>query len=65
MNPVKLIKISFTVSDEVAKKVGKISDIAQGWLMVRFIKQGPSSLHTGKYHFELPNKADKDAGEQL
>ena len=35
------------------------------WLMLRFIKQGPSSLHTGKYHFELPNKADKDAGEQL
>ncbi len=26
--------------------------IVEVWLMVKFAKQGPSSLHTGRYHFE-------------
>lgn len=26
--------------------------IVEIWLMVKFVKQGPSSLHTGRYHFE-------------
>lgn len=26
--------------------------IIEVWLMVKFAKQGPSSLHTGRYHFE-------------
>lgn len=68
--PTFLATSSLTVSDILISLTGFIIfytglAIVEGWLMVRFIKQGPSSLHTGKYHFELPNKADKDAGEQL
>ena len=68
--PTFLATSSLTVNDILISLTGFIIfytglAIVEGWLMVRFIKQGPSSLHTGKYHFELPNKADKDAGEQL
>jgi cytochrome d ubiquinol oxidase subunit I len=28
--------------------------------MLRFVKQGPSSLHTNKYHFEKINQPSKD-----
>lgn len=31
--------------------------IAEMYLMIRFSKQGPSSLHTGKYHFETTEQA--------
>jgi len=39
--------------------------VIEGWLMLKFVRLGPSSLHTGKYHFEL-EKADKqlDQGAQ-
>jgi cytochrome d ubiquinol oxidase subunit I len=26
--------------------------IVEMYLMIKFVKQGPSSLHTGNYHFE-------------
>ncbi|MDF1761876.1 MAG: cytochrome ubiquinol oxidase subunit I [Oleibacter sp.] len=29
--------------------------IAEMYLMIRFTRMGPSSLHTGRYHFEEPN----------
>ena len=32
--------------------------IAEIHLMVRFVKLGPSSLHTGRYHFEQPATAE-------
>ncbi|MFH1983133.1 MAG: cytochrome ubiquinol oxidase subunit I [Pseudomonadota bacterium] len=31
--------------------------IVEAFLMIRFIKMGPSSLHTGRYHFEQPTAA--------
>ncbi|MGY8899895.1 MAG: cytochrome ubiquinol oxidase subunit I [Paraglaciecola sp.] len=34
--------------------------IVEGWLMLRFVKQGPSSLHTNKYHFEQINQQPND-----
>ncbi|KGT48820.1 MULTISPECIES: cytochrome ubiquinol oxidase subunit I [Acinetobacter] len=38
--------------------------IIEMYLMIKFARLGPSSLHTGKYHFEKPNSqatADEDA----
>jgi len=34
--------------------------IVEGWLMLRFVKLGPSSLHTGKYHFEHDQHINHD-----
>ena len=67
--PTFLATSSLTVNDILISLTGFIVfytglAIVEGWLMIRFVKQGPSSLHTGKYHFELPNKADKTEGEQ-
>jgi cytochrome d ubiquinol oxidase subunit I len=31
--------------------------IAAAYLMVKFIRLGPSSLHTGRYHFEQAHAA--------
>jgi cytochrome d ubiquinol oxidase subunit I len=31
--------------------------IVEAFLMIRFVKMGPSSLHTGRYHFEQPAAA--------
>jgi cytochrome d ubiquinol oxidase subunit I len=31
--------------------------IAAAYLMVKFVRLGPSSLHTGRYHFEQRNPA--------
>ena len=36
--------------------------ILEMWLMIKFAKQGPSSLHTGRYHFELE---EQQASPQL
>jgi cytochrome d ubiquinol oxidase subunit I len=67
--PTFLATSSLTVNDILISLTGFIVfytglAIVEGWLMIRFVKQGPSSLHTGKYHFELPNKAEKTEGEQ-
>ncbi|MDI1301357.1 MAG: cytochrome ubiquinol oxidase subunit I [bacterium] len=35
--------------------------VAEMYLMIRFARQGPSSLHTGRYHFEK-NAAQAEAG---
>ena len=58
--PTFLATSSLTVNDILISLTGFIIfytglAIVEGWLMIHFIKKGPSSLHTGKYHFELPN----------
>ena len=65
--PTFLATSSLTVNDLLISITGFLvfyTGLAavEGWLMLRFIKQGPSSLHTGKYHHELA-KADSLASQ--
>ncbi|TMP47248.1 MULTISPECIES: cytochrome ubiquinol oxidase subunit I [unclassified Pseudoalteromonas] len=65
--PTFLATSSLTVNDLLISITGFIifyTGLAavEGWLMLRFIKQGPSSLHIGKYHHELA-KADSLASQ--
>ncbi len=55
--PTFLSSSSLTVGDLVGSMVAMgvlytIFLIAEMYLMIKFVRQGPSSLHTGKYHFE-------------
>ena len=55
--PTYLSASSRTVSDLYMSIAGftvfyTIFAIVEVWLMVKFAKKGPSSLHTGRYHFE-------------
>ncbi|UYM16169.1 cytochrome ubiquinol oxidase subunit I [Endozoicomonas euniceicola] len=57
--PTYLSASSRTVTDLYLSIAGftlfySIFAIIEVWLMVKFAKQGPSSLHTGCYHFERP-----------
>jgi cytochrome d ubiquinol oxidase subunit I len=59
---------SLTVNDILISLTGFIVfytglAIVEGWLMLRFVKIGPSSLHTGKYHFE--HLDDHTNGDQI
>lgn len=65
--PTFLATSSLTVNDLLISITGFLvfyTGLAavEGWLMLRFVKQGPSSLHTGKYHHELA-KADSLVSE--
>lgn len=64
--PTYLSASSRTVTDLYLSIAGftlfySIFAIIEVWLMLKFAKQGPSSLHTGRYHFEknqtLPGQA--------
>ena len=66
--PTFLATSSLTVNDILISLTGFIVfytglAIVEAWLMIKFIKQGPSSLHTGKYHFELPDHSTAAKGE--
>ncbi len=55
--PTFMATSSLTFNDVLISLTGfiifyTILAIIEVWLMLHFIKQGPSSLHTGKYHFE-------------
>jgi cytochrome bd ubiquinol oxidase subunit I len=55
--PTFLATSSLTVNDLIFSLVGFISFytfllVIEMWLMFRFARLGPSSLHTGRYHFE-------------
>ena len=55
--PTFMATSSLTFNDVLISLIGFITfytilAIIEIWLMLHFIKQGPSSLHTGKYYFE-------------
>lgn len=61
--PTFLATSSLTTTDVIISMVGFISFYTvlaaiEVWLMLHFVKKGPSSLHTGKYHFERPLTAN-------
>ncbi|MGB1237861.1 MAG: cytochrome ubiquinol oxidase subunit I [Pseudomonadales bacterium] len=57
--PTFLATSSLSASDVLTSMVGfivfyTILAVIEFWLMFKFARLGPSSLHTGKYHFEQP-----------
>ena len=41
-----------TAPDGTAVVKGICGDTMEMYLMIKFVRLGPSSLHTGRYHFE-------------
>ncbi len=57
--PTFLATSSLTTTDVIISLVGFVTfytvlAVIEIWLMLHFVKKGPSSLHKGKYHFERP-----------
>ncbi len=55
--PTFLSTSTLTVGDLIGSMLGllliyTVLLVAEVYLMVKFVRQGPSSLHTGRYHFE-------------
>ena len=55
--PTHLAVSSLTAGDLIGSIIGLVALytgllIAEVYLMQKFVRRGPSSLHTGRYHFE-------------